>query len=83
MCFSSRSRLALTGLILLLLAGALPAQEALDLAQPAAPPTWQPPDLAALPTDWWQQFDNAADVPLEQRFEQLNGALRDAVSSRA
>ena len=80
MCFSSRSRLALTGLILLLLAGALPAQEALDLAQPAAPPTWQPPDLAALPTDWWQQFDNAADVPLEQRFEQLNGALRDAVS---
>ena len=75
-----RSFLLVTGLILLLLAGALPAQEALDLAQPAPPPMWQPPDLAALPTDWWQQFDNAADVPLEERFEQLHGALRDAVS---
>jgi len=75
-----RSFLVVTGLILLLLAGALPAQEALDLAQPAPPPTWQPPDLAALPTDWWQQFDNAAGVPLEERFEQLHGALRDAVS---
>jgi potassium efflux system protein len=81
MSASGRLRLVLIGLILILLAGALPAQEAFELPQAQQQPQqWQPPDLAALPADWWPRLDNASEATLEQRFERLHTALREAVS---
>ena len=75
-----RSFLVVTGLILLLLAGALPAQETFDLVPSNPPPaTWQPADLASLPTDWWQRLDNAQSGSPEERFEQFQAGLREAV----
>ncbi len=77
-----RPLVLLLGLILLFGAGALPAQDLLDL-NPSEPVTdpWRPPDLAALPTDWWLQFDTATDGSLEERFEQLHTRLLEAVGS--
>jgi len=81
MRFSGRSRLLLVGLILLLAAGALPAQEPFDLAPDTPAPTeWQPPDLADLPADWWPRLDSAPNGTFEERFERLYANLRDAVS---
>ena len=75
-----RSFLVVIGLILLLLAGALPAQETFDLVPSNPPPaTWQPADLASLPTDWWQRLDNAQSGSPEERFEQFQAGLREAV----
>jgi len=80
MPFFGRSRGVLIALILLLLAGALPAQEPFDLPQPAPPAAWQPPDLATLSADWWQRFNSPSDTPVEQRFERFYAALQEAVS---
>ncbi|MEJ2383005.1 MAG: mechanosensitive ion channel [Xanthomonadales bacterium] len=73
-------RILLCGLILLFAAGTLPAQDQFDLVPDAAPPAaWQPPDLAALPADWWLRLDNASNGSFEERFEQLLAGLREAV----
>jgi len=75
-----RRPVVLFGLILSLLAGALPAQEPFEPPRAEAQAQWQPPELAALPADWWLQFDSAAEGSIEQRFEQLHASLSDAVS---
>ena len=53
--------------------------EAQTLTQPAATETaeesWQAPDLAELPTDWWSQLaDDSGEIP-DQRFSRFINAL--------
>ncbi|MGD8345677.1 MAG: hypothetical protein PVI83_00405, partial [Lysobacterales bacterium] len=79
---NSRNRLRtfFFGLILVLAAGSLAAQDSFDLTPPDSPAVeWQPPDLADLPSDWWQRFDSASNGSPEARFEQLHDALRRSV----
>jgi len=77
---SNRPRTFFFGLILLLAAGSLAAQESFDLSPSETPAVeWQVPDLADLPADWWQSFDNASSGTPEARFEQLYETLRRSV----
>ena len=53
--------------------------EAQTMTQPAATETaeesWQAPDLAELPTDWWSQLaDDSGEIP-DQRFSRFINAL--------
>jgi small-conductance mechanosensitive channel len=74
-----RPRFLTLALILLLTAGALPAQDAFDLPGPAAEPEWRPPDLAELPADWWLRLESGAAPEFDNRFERLHAALGEAV----
>lgn len=57
---------------------AVPAQAQLltipKTAEPAAE-TWQAPDLAALPTDWWSQLTDASAETVDQRVTRFIDAL--------
>ena len=40
---------------------------------------WQPPDLARLPIDWWQQFDTQPPEVLRKRLDQFVGTARTTI----
>ena len=41
---------------------------------------WQPPQLADLPADWWEQFDAPSRSVLQSRIEKFNGAAAEAIA---
>lgn len=51
--------------------------DSLTLGPPEA--TWQPPDVAALPSDWWSQFETVSPQIASQRVERFLVALEQRI----
>ena len=80
MSFHGRLTILLFAIFLLLSAGALPAQDAVEPPQNEST-EWSPPDPAGLEPDWWTLFATAEGQQLDERFERFHELLRQAVGA--
>jgi len=79
----SRVRAYLAVLLVLALA-APPVHAQLPLEKPAQEtstptPTWQPPDLANLPVDWWKTFETLSPDIANQRLRAFLAAIEEKI----
>ncbi len=67
------------GMLLFLPARAQLPLDVLPQEAPATEPTWQPPDLANLPVDWWKTFETLSPEIANQRLKIFLGTIEERI----